>query len=87
MLPCSTISSFATHVPESPVYYAQRPANDKRVVQRVHLAKVEEGCSLPSPLYTGHSFRIGAATRAVGRIHQTAGKVVFHDIRMMMMNI
>ena len=34
---------------------------------RIHLAKVVEGCGLPSPLYTGHSFRIGAATTAAER--------------------
>ena len=50
--------------PESPLFILPNGRPMTKEWFRVHLAKVVEGCGLPSPLYTGHSFRIGAATTA-----------------------
>jgi hypothetical protein len=73
------------HVPESPVYL--RPANASRVVQspsRDGGRRVRPTISpLHWPLLPDWSGNHSRWTRVAGRVYQTAGKAVFHSLRIL----
>lgn len=54
-------------LPDSPLFILPNGLPMTKDWFRTHLASVVASCSLPPSLYTGHSFRIGAATSAAER--------------------
>ncbi|CAL8234968.1 unnamed protein product [Boreogadus saida] len=63
-LRCSFISSLGNVRPRITRLFCLNGLPMTKGRFRVHLSTVVEGCGLPSPFYTGHSFRIEAATTA-----------------------